>query len=262
MLEINKIEFSYKGKKPTLKDISFTLDQGECLCLLGPNGTGKSTLLRCILQFLKPQKGDILVNGKDIQKLPAIKRARHLAYVSQSSDVTFPYRVYEVIQMGRTPYLNFGAPLSKNDLKIVHEVIEKLDLGHMEHAFFHELSGGEKQMVLIARALAQQADYLIMDEPTANLDYSNQIKILNMIKGLSKDGYGILMTSHFPDHGFLACNKALLMKEGLVMEYGEPEKVITSDSLSRLYHVPVAVATTEINNNKVIQIKKVCVPIM
>jgi iron complex transport system ATP-binding protein len=263
MLEVTGLQFAYKHKKKNvLENINFTLSPGDCLCLLGPNGTGKSTLLRCILQFLKAQKGSIMINGIQLHSLTSAKRAKQLAYVSQASQMTFPYRVYEVIQMGRTPHLPAGASLRQKDMEIVQEAMKHLDIEWMENACFHELSGGEKQMVLIARALAQQANFLIMDEPTANLDYSNQIRILQMIKKLSQEGYGILMTSHFPDHGFLACNKALLMKDGLIMEQGNPEDVITSTSLTKLYDVPIIVAATEIQNQYVMEIKRVCIPIL
>ena len=219
MLEVRNIEFAYKGKQDVLDDISFDLNHGECLCILGPNGTGKSTLARCLLNLCKIKKGS-------------------------------------------TSHLKFGASLSSEDLNTVNNVIEKLELTRLADNYFNELSGGEKKMVLVARALAQQAKYLIMDEPTANLDYSNQIKILDMIKKLSLENYGILMTSHFPEHAFWVCNRVLLMKNGIVGEYGTPDEVVTSKNLSELYNTPVCVTSTEVKNNKEHQVKKVCIPII
>lgn len=262
MLEVRNVKFAYKGKQNVLEDISFDLNQGECLCLLGPNGTGKSTLARCLLNLCRIKKGNISVDGVNMSTLLPNQRAKYMAYVSQSSNLTFPYKVHEVVKMGRTTHLKFGASLSREDLDVVDEVIEKLELTRLTENYFHELSGGEKRMVLVARALAQQAKYLIMDEPTANLDYSNQIKILNIVKKLSLDNYGILMTSHFPDHAFLACNKVILMKDGIVKEYGTPDEVVTSKNLTELYSTPVCVAPTEVKNNKERQVKKVCVPII
>jgi iron complex transport system ATP-binding protein len=262
MLEVRNIKFAYKGKKNVLEDISFDLRQGECLCLLGPNGTGKSTLARCLLNLCKIKNGSISVNGVNMNTLSPNQRAKYLAYVSQSSNLTFPYKVHEVVKMGRVTHLKFGASLSRSDLDVVNKVLERLEIANLADNYFHELSGGQKKMVLVARALAQQAKYLIMDEPTANLDYSNQIKVLDVIKKLSLDNYGILMTSHFPDHAFLACNKVILMKDGVVKECGTPDEVVTSKNLSELYGTPVCVAPTEVRNNKDRQIKKVCVPIM
>ena len=262
MLEVRNIEFAYKGKQDVLDDISFDLNHGECLCILGPNGTGKSTLARCLLNLCKIKKGSIMVDGVNMNTVSPNKRAKYLAYVSQSSSMTFPYKVHEVVKMGRTSHLKFGASLSSEDLNTVNNVIEKLELTRLADNYFNELSGGEKKMVLVARALAQQAKYLIMDEPTANLDYSNQIKILDMIKKLSLENYGILMTSHFPEHAFWVCNRVLLMKNGIVGEYGTPDEVVTSKNLSELYNTPVCVTSTEGQNNKEHQVKKVCIPII
>ena len=127
---------------------------------------------------------------------------------------------------------------------------------------FQTLSGGEKQMVLIARALTQQADYLVLDEPTAALDYSNQVRILELIRRLSQEGYGILMTSHFPDHAFLCCSKAVLMREGHVMAFGSPKDCVTSENLTRLYHVPVEVTEAVLENKYTAGIQKVCIPLL
>ncbi|MCF0120991.1 MAG: ABC transporter ATP-binding protein, partial [Oscillospiraceae bacterium] len=199
MLEIRSLEFWYKSGRPVLKDISLELEHGGIACLLGPNGTGKTTLLRCLLGLNKPKKGEILLDGQNLEQVPMRKRASLMAYVPQSSSIAFAYDVREIVMMGRVSHLAPGASHTEADKKAVMECLEKLQIADLAERRFMELSGGERQMVLVARAMAQQARYLIMDEPTANLDYSNQIKILRTIKELAKSGYGVLMTSHYPD---------------------------------------------------------------
>lgn len=140
--------------------------------------------------------------------------------------------------------------------------MERLGIQELSRRNFQTLSGGERQMVLIARALAQQADYMILDEPTAALDYSNQVRILEMIRSLSQDGLGVLMTTHFPDHAFMACTQALLMREGTVMDFGKPEEVVTGERLSRLYQVPVGVTDVAVNISGKQVVQKVCIPLL
>lgn len=262
MLAFEHLQFHYKNRPPVLKDISFSLDEGECVCLLGPNGTGKTTLLKCLTGTLKPQGGRILLDGKAFLSMPAKERALHLAYVSQASTLAFPYTVREVVQLGRVCHLRLGASLSRHDIQIADEAMEHLGITHMAKRNFQTLSGGERQMVLIARALTQQADYLVLDEPTAALDYSNQVRILELIRHLSSEGYGILMTSHFPDHAFLCCSKAVLMRDGHVMAFDTPEKAVTSENLTSLYHVPVTVADVVLGNTSANEPQKVCIPLL
>lgn len=262
MLSFEHIKFHYKNRPPVLEDVSFSLEKGDCVCLLGPNGTGKTTLLKCLIGSCKPQNGRITLDGKDLLSMGSRQRALHLAYVSQFSALAFPYTVEEVVQMGRVCHLRLGSSLSGKDKKIAADAMEHLGISHMAGRNFQTLSGGEKQMVLIARALAQQADYLILDEPTAALDYSNQVRILELIKRLSKEGYGILMTSHFPDHAFLCCSKAVLMREGHVMAFGSPQECVTSENLTRLYHVPVEVTEAVLENKYAAGVQKVCIPLL
>mgnify|MGYP000877802711 CR=1 FL=1 len=262
MIEIKQLEFRYKRRRPVLRDVTFHLERGECVCLLGPNGAGKTTLLKCLLNYFRPESGSITLDGKDICRMSVRECAAHLAYVSQSTQLTFPYSVEEVVLMGRVAHMRLGASVSERDRKIAAEVMEYLGIREMSEENFQTLSGGERQMVMFARALAQQAKYLILDEPTASLDYSNQIKILNMICKLAAEGYGILMTTHSPDHAFLASSKVVLLREGTVLEFGSPELVVTSENLSRLYHVPVCVTEAVLKNTGGGTSQKVCVPIL
>jgi len=204
--------------------------------------------------------GTIKIDGTDIGKTNARKIAKYLAYVPQASSMAFPYEAEEIVLMGRIAHLSLGTSPTKKDREICYEAMESLGIAQLRTKLFNKMSGGERQMVLVARAMAQQAKILVMDEPTANLDYSNQVKILQIINHLSEQGYSILMTSHFPDHAFLACNRVILMRDGVIMASGIPDKVVTSNTLSTLYntHVCVTEATLYPENTKT----KVCIPVM
>lgn len=255
---VENVGFSYDGKRNVLEDVSFQLDAGDILCLLGSNGTGKTTLLRCILGFHRPQRGSIRIDGIELTRVHKAQRARHMAYVPQSSSLAFPYTVKEVVLMGRVSHLRLGGRPRAADHRIADEALERLQIQNLANRRFPELSGGERQMVLVARALAQQAEVLIMDEPTSNLDYHNQVRILAAIKHLATQGIGILMTSHYPDHAFLACSKVALMGHGRILAVGDPDTVVTSESLTDLYDTPVVVARAESGALKI----KTCIPLL
>ncbi len=258
MLEIKNLEFSYRNGRPILRNVSFQLDKGEILCLLGPNGTGKTTLLNCLLGLRRQKGGSIILDGTDLSHLRIKERSKLMAYVPQSTGLAFSYEVWEVVMMGRVAHLRPGTSHRETDREIVADALKKLQISHLSNRRFPELSGGEKQMVLVARAMVQQAAYLIMDEPTANLDYGNQIRVLQAIRYLSEEGYGILMTSHNPDHAFLACSRTLLMRDGYVVCSGPPEETVTTETLTKLYATPVAVSPTEAFGRQF----KACIPLM
>lgn len=258
MLEVEDVHYSYHARREILKGVSFTVDDGEILCLLGSNGVGKTTLLRCLLGFMRPSSGTIRVDGQDAARLTVRERAHHMAYVPQYSSLAFPYTAREVVLMGRVSHLSGGAGHSAEDQRAVDEALERLQVTHLADRRYQEMSGGEKQMVLVARALAQQARLLVMDEPTANLDYHNQVKILAAIRYLAGQGLRILMTSHYPDHAFLACSKVALMSDGRIVSLGDPDDVVTSESLTALYDTPVHVARTEVGGVSI----KTCIPLL
>ncbi len=260
MLSVKELSFYYHPDRMILKNISFELDDHEILCLLGPNGTGKTTLLRCILSLHKTKKGSITLDGCDLAKISPKNRAAMMAYVPQATNVTFPYEAGEIVEMGRVAHLGLGGRPTAQDRRLADEAMEQMGILHMKEYQFNEMSGGEKQMALIARAIAQQAKILVMDEPTANLDYCNQVKMLKVIKTLAEQGYAILMTSHFPDHAFLACSKVVLMRDGVIMAQGLPDNVVTTGNLTRLYSTPVCVAETRLELTGTLT--KVCVPVI
>ena len=258
MLDVEDVRCSYRRDREVLKGVSLTVDDGEILCLLGSNGVGKTTLIRCILGFEKPTAGRIASDGVDVAGLTPKQRARHMAYVPQYSSLAFPYTAREVALMGRISHMATGAVHSQADHAAVDAAFERLQVTHLADRRFQEMSGGERQMVLVARALAQEAKLLVVDEPTANLDYHNQVKILAAIKYLADQGLRILMTSHYPDHAFLACSKVALMDGGRITSMGDPDAVVTSESLTALYGTPVHVARTEVGGVSI----KTCIPLL
>ena len=258
MLWVEDLRFSYRKHREVLRGVTFSVEAGDILCLLGSNGTGKTTLLRCLLGLSKPDSGRINVDGTDLGRLSVKQRARFMAYVPQSTSIAFPYTAREVVMMGRVSRLAPGASHTRIDHEAVEQALERLQISHLADCRYQEMSGGERQMVLVARALAQESRLLVMDEPTANLDYHNQVKILAAIRHLASQGFGILMTSHYPDHAFLACSKVALMKGGTIVAVGDPDSIVTSESLTDLYDTPVHVGRTEVGSLTV----KTCIPLL
>ena len=261
MLFVENIWFSFAPQREILRDISFSGEAGDCLCLLGPNGTGKTTLLKCVLGILGVQRGRVLLGGRELSSLSSRERGQRVAYVPQAGSTTFPYTVRELVLLGRLPYLEWGRAPGKEDCQVAVEVLESLDLLPFAERRFNELSGGERQLVLLARALAQKAPILVLDEPTANLDYANQIRVLSALRDLVQRKYTILMATHFPNHAFLAGTRVLLTRDGKIVAQGFPEEVITEESMSQLYQTPLRVLASSEERCRGGEIR-VCVPLM
>ena len=259
MLVVENISFAYPSAGNLLTDISFAVDKGDVVCLLGPNGAGKTTLLRCLLGLAKIRTGSIRLRGQKIDAIPAKELAADLAYVPQAAATVFPYRVLDIVVMGRTPHIDFTAVPGREDYAIAQESLAELGISHLAEALFSRISGGERQLTLIARALTQRARLLIMDEPTASLDYGNQVRILRVIDKLAKQGYSIIMTSHFPNHAFLLCNQVMIMKQGKIVALGSPDSVVTDTVLSDLYMTRVKVVEIDTGESKAL---KVCLPLI
>lgn len=251
--------------KTVLEDVSLTVESGEVLCILGPNGTGKTTLFKSILGLLRLQSGKVELNSKDMSALSRAEIARMIGYIPQAHNPPFPFKVIDVVLMGRTAHLGpFSSP-GKVDQKIAEEVIETLNIGHLRDKIYTQISGGEKQLVLIARALTQKPSMLVMDEPTASLDFGNQLLVLSHIKKLADSGLIIVMASHFPDHAFLYASKVILLKRGGVYAVGTPAEVITEQNLNQLYGVDVKIVNTGVRGlqkQREGEGIRVCVPIL
>ena len=245
MIQVRDVEFSY-GKQEVLKGISFCMEKGEFVCVLGANGCGKTTLLKSILAFLTPQHAQVLLYGKDIHQMDERERARKIAYIPQYHTPPFPFTVRDVVLMGRTPHLSRICRPTEKDCRIADESMERLGIAHYANKSYTALSGGQRQMVVIARALAQQPDLLIMDEPTASLDFGNQYLVLAQVKKLAREGMGVLMVTHNPDHAFYCADRIIAMEDGKILSMGDAGKVINEAVMKAVYHMPVKVRSVSL----------------
>jgi iron complex transport system ATP-binding protein len=243
ILEARALAFGFPGRTVG-REVAFSLDAGEVMCVLGPNGGGKTTLFRTLLGLLAPKSGDILLAGKSLQSLSRREIARLAGYVPQGQAAGFAWTVAEFVTMGRTAHLGVFSSPGRGDRAVAARALESLGIAHLADHPVTEVSGGERQLALVARALAQEPKLLVMDEPTAGLDFGNQVRVLERIAALAKTGIAILFSSHDPDHAFVAAQRALLLREGRVLESGAPAAVIRADSLERLYGVAVRVLET------------------
>ncbi len=257
-LEVRDAVCGY-GKKNIVSGISVNVSSGEILCLLGPNGVGKTTFFKTILGFLKLKSGEILIDGKNIHNYSRKQLAKIIGYVPQLHTPTFPFKVFDVVLMGRTAHIPMFSSPSKKDRYIAEKALEDLKISYLKDKVYTEISGGERQMVLIARALAQNPEILIMDEPTSNLDFGNQIKVLEQINKLSKKGLAIIMTSHYPNHAFLCSTKVAFMQKNNVFVVGDADKVVTEDNLRRAYGIDVKIINTSNSKGGVV---RACIPMI
>jgi iron complex transport system ATP-binding protein len=241
MMKVTNGTFSYDGKRNIFENISFSVDKGEVFCILGPNGIGKSTLLRCLCNLIKLNSGLITINGKDISAMSPSNLAKKIGLVSQVHTPSFPYSVMEVILMGRAPHLNLFAAPTEKDYKIAEEAIKTVGIKDIVNKPYTETSGGEMQLVMIARVLVQEPEILLLDEPTSHLDVGNQIHTIEIIKKLADYGLCIVMTSHFPDHAFLSSNKVGLMKDKRFIAMGRADDVVTEQNLKETYGVDIKI---------------------
>jgi iron complex transport system ATP-binding protein len=241
MLEVSNLRFAWPNGRTVLEGVSFTAAAGVPLSLLGPNGTGKTTLLRCLLGLEHPQSGRVAVQGQDLAALSRTEAARLVAYVPQASATAFAFKVADIVLMGRTPHLGFMAGPAAADHAAAEAAMARLGIAHLADRAFDELSGGERQLVLVARALAQGAKLLVLDEPCASLDLANQMRIIAVLRGLAAAGYAILLTTHLPDHAFLLGGEAALLKEGRLLGPAPPAELLTAPTLEGLYGTPIEV---------------------
>ncbi|MDO4543859.1 MAG: ABC transporter ATP-binding protein [Clostridia bacterium] len=236
LLSVENISFAY-GKHRVLSDLSFSLSEGEMLAVLGANGAGKSTLFRCILGLLKRYRGRISIDGTEISSFSAKRRSQLLAYIPQSHYPAFNYSVTDMVLMGTAPQLSTLAAPKKAQYERVQQALALLGIESLANRSYTRLSGGEQQLVLIARALVQDAKILLMDEPVANLDFGNQHLVLRTAEKLCKDGYSILLSTHNPQHALRYADNLLAIKDGTVRAWGSPYEVLTSELIRELYGV-------------------------
>lgn len=254
-LTVDRLSFAYK-KELVLDEVSLSLEEGQVLCVLGPNGVGKSTLFRCILGFLHGYGGSVALDGDEVRQLTPQELARRIAYIPQFSAPVFQYSVLHTVLMGTTSQLSsLGMPSEKQEAAAL-AALERLGIAHLRDRTADTLSGGERQLVLIARALAQNSPLLVMDEPTASLDYGNAVRVMEMVASLAREGYGVILSTHDPDQVLRYGTHALVLGRGRVRSFGTPEEAVTEELLSQVYGVPIHIATLTVDGTR----HRVCVP--
>lgn len=252
LVEAKNITFAYSDK-PVLNNVSVEIHDGEVVTLLGPNGSGKSTLLKSIIGLIRPKEGTVCLNGRNIAAIPQRLLARQIAYVPQIHKSAFPYNVFDVILMGRMPHKTFFFRYSREDIHIARTVMERLSIAHLSRRPYTQISGGERQLTLIARALAQGARIFVMDEPASGLDYGNQLTLLGHITALSKEGYTFIKSTHSPEHALWIADRAVMIRSGKIIADGCCDDVVNSETLFRLYN-------TKVNVVKLNGSLRVCIP--
>ena len=252
-LEVKNLSFSY-GERQVLRNISFSAEYGEILSVLGPNGVGKSTLFRCMLGLIKPQEGDSLIDGASVQGMTARALSQKIAYIPQSHNPVFNYSVLDMVLMGTTAQMGGFSSPGRAQVKQARETLERLGIGDLAGRGYGNLSGGERQLVLIARAMVQNARILIMDEPSSSLDYGNRHRVMETVRELGRDGYAVIQSTHDPDQAYLYSDKILALYGGQVLAFGTPEETVRADVISGLYGVDVEVCSLREDNIRV------CIP--
>ena len=236
IIEAQNINFSYsKGGRQILNDVSLSLSEGQVMSILGPNGAGKSTLLNLIATLLTPDSGVIKLCGNDTSKMKPKEVASILSYVPQTHTPAFSYTVFNFVLMGRAPKVGMFERPTNKDFEVVQKILEEVGIADLADKPYTEISGGERQQATIARALVQEPKAILFDEPTAHLDYGNQLKTLRVIKSLSEKGYAVIITTHNPDHAImLGGTTAILDKTGR-LTVGDSDKIITEETLKSVY---------------------------
>ena len=239
-IKIDGLSFSY-GSREVLKNISFNVQPGEFVSVLGCNGVGKSTLFRCMLGLLRGYSGVVTIDGRDVRSMSAKEIAGYAAYIPQSSSPAFNYSVEDMVLFGTTSGIGaFSAP-GRKEQERADSALERMGIEDLRLRCYHHLSGGERQLVIIARAIAQNAGILLLDEPTASLDFGNQMRVLRQIRSLADEGYTVIQTTHSPEHSYLFSDRILVLKDGEILSCGTPSEVIVPEIMSSIYGLDVKV---------------------
>lgn len=251
-LRAHDLSIGYGGTR-VASAIELEVRPGEVNCLLGPNGSGKTTLFKTLIGLIPPLGGEVTIDGAPLLSFPVRAIAGRIAYVPQQHAPPFPFSVTEVVMMGRQARKGLLSAPDAQDRSRTAEVLEQLGIQSLAEADYSRISGGQRQMVLIARALAQDTRILVLDEPTASLDYGNQVRIIGEIARLARSGYGVVLSTHNPDHAFAVADNVMLMHDGRIVASGRPHDVLAVDRLSEVYGVPMSIRRLEGNLT-------VCVP--
>jgi len=243
LVTVDNLAYSYSGdmSRAVFTDVAFSVSPGDVFCLLGPNGTGKSTLLKCLSNVLQGWKGSVLLGGTRTPKMTPSALAKLIGYVPQNQVSAFPFLVKDIVVMGRAPHLNVFSSPNTGDVSIALRAMETVGILPLAERPCTTLSGGEWQLTLIARALAQEPRVMVLDEPTSHLDMGNQMKILGVVKGMAEEGLAIIMATHFPDHAFMVASEVAILNHGRMTLKGRPEAVLTDASMRETYGIDVKV---------------------
>ncbi len=242
MLEGRNLAIGYSDRVVG-RDLDVALSTGEVLALLGPNGGGKTTLLKTLLGLLAPKAGEVRLDGKPLSHSSSRERARLIAYVPQSHQATFAFTVEAIVLMGRTAHGNLFSRPTSNDRAVAARALQRFGIAHLSDRPYTMISGGERQLALLARALAQEPQFIVLDEPTASLDFGNQGKVMREIRALAASGHGVLFTTHDPNHAMRAADRAYLLRDGMRIGEGAVASVLNREQLAALYGAPVEKVT-------------------
>lgn len=232
------LHFSYAGSS-VLRGINLQIKSGTVIALLGINGAGKSTLLRLLMGFMRPSQGEVSLAGQALHRWARRDVARHIAYVPQGHVSPFPYTVRDIVLLGRLPHSGLSREPGREDVREVEAVMQRLGLSALAHRPYTQISGGERQLTLIARALAQGARTLILDEPVSGLDYGNQMRLLDLLRTLATEGYAVLMSTHHPEHALLGSDRVVVLQAGQITADGLPAHILTPSAIHSLYGIQV-----------------------
>ena len=250
-LSVQNLSFSY-GKKSILRDIGFNLQTGEVLGVIGPNGAGKSTIVKLLTRILKAKTGVMKLNDKDLNDYSRLELAKHIAVVPQASDLPEAFTAQEIVMMGRTPHLGFLTNESEADYALVEKMMRRTDTWQFANRSIDSLSGGEKQRVLLARALVQEPKYLLLDEPTNHLDLRYQVEVLQYVQAEVKNDVGALVVLHDLNLAVRACDRILVLYEGSIVAQGKPENVLSQELIQNVYGADVSIFPEPQSNKLVV----------
>lgn len=244
--EVKNVTFRYPGyDRKVLDGASLVLGKGEILCILGPNGAGKTTLLGCMAGLLTPESGDIMLSGRNIRDMKEREIAELAGYVPQLHTPAFDYKAIDFVLMGMAPKTGFFGRPGKEDVRKCMDVLESMGLSHLADKSYLDISGGERQQLLIARAIVHEPEVVLFDEPTAHLDYGNQHRVLSRIKKMSAEGYSVVITTHNPDHALLLGDKAAIVsRDGSIIQ-GKSSEIVTEEILAGVYGLDIRIRYIE-----------------
>ena len=251
VLRIENGSFAYKGGPQILKDINVEVRAGEILAVLGPNGAGKTTLLRCMMDMLHWDTGRSLLDGEDIRNMPASTLWRRMAYVPQARSAATSYTAFQTVLLGRSARIGAFSSPKKEDMEVAERVMKRLGIWELADKPCHAISGGELQMVLIARAMAAEPEILVLDEPESNLDFRNQLVVLDTMTSLAAEGMACIFNTHYPAHALQRADRSLLLTKGGMSIYGPTKYVVSEDDIRSIFGVNAVIGDFEAEDSTV-----------